>query len=278
MKTLPQQPSAPVRLLLVGIGGYGAIHLRHIQSLQKEEKVILDAVVDPFPDRAADWPKLQKEGIPAFPTLEDYLSQRSPAELAIICSPIPYHADQTDAALKAGMNVLCEKPIAATLSDARRMEASARSHPDQFLEIGYQWSFSHSIQALKQDILNGDLGAPLRLRTRVAWPRTDAYYNRNNWAGRNYTPQGQPVFDNPVSNATAHYLHNMLYLCGPAMDQSALPIRMEAECYRANPIETFDAACCRINTREGAEILFYTAHCASETDGPAFFFEFENGE
>ncbi len=49
-----------------------------------------------------------------------------------------------------------------------------------------------------------------------------------------------------------------------------------AECYRANPIENFDAACCRVETREGADVLFYTAHCVIESVGPAFQFIFED--
>lgn len=267
----------PTRLVLIGIGGYGHFYIEHIRALHAQGVAKLSAVVDPRPELSPDWPEVQQLGIPVYATLEEYLSKETPAELAIICSPIPYHADQTCAALAAGMHVLCEKPIAATLADGQRMQAAADARPDLFLEIAYQWSFSRAIQSLKHDILQGELGAPLRLRTRVAWPRDKAYYTRNNWTGCIQTPQGQPVFDSPVSNATAHYLHNMLYLCGPTIAQSARPLRMEAECYRANPIETFDAACCRLTLDNKAELIFYTAHCVELEDGPHFCFEFENG-
>jgi len=96
------------------------------------------------------------------------------------------------------------------------------------------------------------------------------------WAGRLRDDAGRWVLDSPVNNATAHYLHNMLFVIGPAMARSATPVAITAECYRANPIENYDAACCRVETREKAEILFFTAHCVQEEVGPMFRFIFDN--
>ena len=44
--------------------------------------------------------------------------------------------------------------------------------------------------------------------------------------------QGNPIFDSPVSNACAHYLHNMLYVLGPTRETSAMPARVQAELTR----------------------------------------------
>jgi predicted dehydrogenase len=134
------------------------------------------------------------------------------------------------------------------------------------------------VQALKADILAGRLGAPRRLRTRVAWPRDSVYYGRNSWAGRLHDAAGRWVLDSPVNNAVAHYLFNMLYVIGPRVDLSARPLSVAGELYRANAIENYDAACLRVRTEPEAELLFYAAHCVRVSEGPIFVYEFEKAE
>jgi predicted dehydrogenase len=131
------------------------------------------------------------------------------------------------------------------------------------------------VQALKAAVSAGRLGAPRRLRACVVWPRDAAYYARNRWAGRIRDDAGRLVLDSPVNNAAAHYLHNMLFVIGGEADRSAKPLSVEAELYRANPIENFDAACMRIATDIGAEVDFVAVHCADVSFGPASVFEFE---
>ncbi|WP_309383047.1 Gfo/Idh/MocA family protein [Cerasicoccus frondis] len=264
----------PLSVLLVGAGGYGSVYVESLRSLQNQRLARLCAVVDPnFSDTAACL-EFAADDVLCFQDLESCIQANPPIDLAIIASPIAFHADHTCTALKAGWNVMCEKPICSTIADAKRM-ISARNDSGMFLEIGYQWSFSEAIQSLKIDLLAGRLGAPQRLLTRVAWPRPVSYFQRNHWAGRILDDNGSPVYDSPISNATAHYLHNMLFVAGPTLNQSATPVSVLSECYRANDIENFDAACCRVLTEEGPEILFYSAHCVKENDGPHFRFECE---
>jgi predicted dehydrogenase len=90
-------------------------------------------------------------------------------------------------------------------------------------------------------------------------------------------PGGEPVLDSPVNNATAHYLHNMLYLLGPTRATSAMPVTVQAELYRANDIRSYDTAAMRVMTDGDVEVLFFTTHAAGEQLGPVCRFEFENG-
>jgi hypothetical protein len=153
-------------------------------------------------------------------------------------------------------------------------EAQQRA-PGRFIAIGFQWSFSRAIQRLKADILAGKLGRPLTMRSLVLFPRGDAYYARNRWAGRLATDEGQPVFDSPVNNAAAHYLHNMLYLLGHDQRSSITPVHLQAELYRANPIENYDTAILRMMTSCGAEVQLVTSHATGRRVGPQFRFKFE---
>ena len=267
-----------VRILMVGIGGYGGFYLQALKSIQAGCDHRIVAVVDPMAKGSEHWPALDAANTPQFDSMQEFAESGMTADLAVISSPIAFHADQACHALDAGMNVLCEKPLTATMAEAQRMiDAAARAEKDsRFLEIGYQWSFSEAIQRLKKDVLAGDFGRPKTFKTWVSWPRKKSYYQRNSWAGCIHDKQGRPVYDSPANNATAHFLHNMLFVLGPEMNQSATPVQVEAECYRANPIENFDAACCRVKTEQGADVLFYTAHCVEKMIGPVFKFEFEN--
>jgi len=204
-------------------------------------------------------------------------------DLAILCTPIHLHADQVCEALLAGVNVLCEKPLAGGLNDARRMLRAAQAS-SQFVAIGYQWSYSSAVQALKRDIIAGELGRAIRLRTQVSFPRGYEYFARNSWAGRIRTPNGEWVLDSPVNNATSHYLHNMFYILGEAPGVTLMPFSVQAELYRANAIENYDTAALRClmpggamaGSGRGAEVLFYTTHSTPQRTGPKCVFEFEN--
>ncbi|MGE9292116.1 MAG: Gfo/Idh/MocA family protein [Puniceicoccales bacterium] len=266
------QDSSPIRLLFAGIGGYAG---EYLDVLVHTPGIIIAAVIDPMAENSRHWPWLQSMGVQRVESIEEFARSGGQADLAIICSPIAFHADQTCAALCAGMHVLCEKPIGATPADALRMQQAAESS-DRFLEIGYQWSFSAPIQQLKSDILTGKFGALLELSTQVRWPRSEAYYTRNNWAGKIRDERGNPIHDSPVNNATAHFLHNMLFLAGSDQASSASPRSISAECYRGNRIENYDTCCCRIDTHEGPRIHFYTTHCVDEQVGPIIRVEFEH--
>jgi hypothetical protein len=109
----------------------------------------------------------------------------------------------------------------------------------------------------------------------VCWPRDEYYYQRNQWAGRQQLEPDRPILDSPVNNAAAHYLHNMLYVLGPEMSKSALPIAVEADLWRANTIENYDTAAIRIQLDTEADAYFYTSHATEGSCGPSFVYEFE---
>jgi predicted dehydrogenase len=173
--------------------------------------------------------------------------------------------------------VLCEKPAAATVQEVLRMREAERT-AGKWVAIGFQWSYSAAIQALKNDIRTGIYGRPHRLKCLYLWPRSEAYYRRNEWAGKVKDADGRWILDSPVHNAMAHDLHNMFYILGGERETAARPVRVEAELYRAHKIENFDTAALRCLTGDGAEILFFVSHAVSVDTGPVISFEFEGGK
>jgi predicted dehydrogenase len=263
-----------VSVALVGLGGYGDNYVHELFDAPAERQVRLVAGIDPYADRSGNQTLFEQAGIPIYPDLGSFYRKQT-ANLVVISTAIHLHASQTILALENGSHVLCEKPVCGSLSDLRQM-MEAEERCERFVAIGYQWSFSRAVQALKQDVLAGVLGRPVRLKTLVLWPRHRSYYRRNDWAGKVKTTAGEFVLDSPVHNATAHYLHNMLYITGDTWNSSAWPVAIQAECFRANAIQNFDAAAMRLRTHNGAEVLFYSAHSVRELIGPVAEYEFEN--
>lgn len=262
-----------IEIVLAGIGGYGGSYLAALLAAPAEQAVRLVGAVDPAPERCGRLDELKERGVPIYDDLADFYSERT-ADLAVIAAPIHLHAPCTCLALSRGSSVLCEKPLAAVVQEARRMAEAEAASPG-FVAIGYQWSFSDAIQSLKRDVMAGEFGRPVRLRTWLAWPRPISYYDRSDWAGAIKSPDGAWVLDSPANNATAHFLHNMFYVLGPTRETSDRPVDVQAELYRVNEIENYDTAAIRCHTECGAEILFYTTHAVTELVGPVSCFEFE---
>lgn len=224
------------KILLVGSGGYGAVYARQLYgAAHARENVRVAGVVDPYAAKGPLYEAICAAGTPIYNTVQEFYAQDR-ADLAVIATPIPLHREQASACLRAGSHVLLEKPICAEMEQAKAI-AAARDASGKQLAIGFQWCWDGAMQRLRELARSGKLGAPVRLRALVIWPRDFAYYGRGSgWAGKEYDAKGNPIFDSVASNATAHYLFNMFWVTGRA------PVACSAQTYRANEIETYDTA------------------------------------
>lgn len=263
----------PITIVLIGIGGYGNFYVRSLLDNKGVCNFKIAGAVDPYPEGCQRLHELKELNTPIFSSMEEFYS-KGDVDLAIISTPIQYHTEQICYSLNRDSHVLCEKPLCATIEEAKEIIKIEKSK-NKIVAIGYQWSFSEAIQELKHDIISGKFGKPKRLKTLVLWPRDFAYYNRNSWAGRKQDSAGNWVLDSVAGNATAHFLHNMFYLLGKEINQSTHPALVLAELYRANKIENYDTAFVRVMTTENVELFFYATHAVEERVGPKFYFEFE---
>ena len=244
----PVTDVAEMTVALVGIGGYGDVYLAALLGpTAADRRVALAAAVDPRADHSPRIGPVRRRGVPVFASLAAMYDAGLKPDLVVLSTPLQLHAEQARLALGRGSHVLCEKPIAATLADAGAMVA-ARDHSGRRLVIGYQWAFAPGVRRLKADAVAGRFGCPVRFRTRVYWPRDEAYYARNAWAGRLTAADGRAVLDSPVSNACAHFVQHLLDLAGPAPAAVDWPATVTAELYRAHPIENYDTAVVRATT------------------------------
>ncbi len=261
-----------VRTLLVGLGGYGNGYVDAVLDHGEAMGIKLAGAVDPAPGGCRRLDEVRARVGAVHASLDDFYAAGD-ADLAVISAPIQYHAPYTIRALEAGSHVLCEKPVAASVDDALAM-AQAAAAADRSVTIGYQWSFSQTVERIRREVAAGAFGEPVSLRILVFWPRSSAYYERAAWAGRIRAADGSLVMDSPAHNATAHYLHNALTVLGSGGE----PVSVQAELYRANEIENYDTAAIRVQTASRAEVLFYTTHAVASRVGPVIWYRFRDAD
>lgn len=111
----------------VAVIGSGSIATyRHAPEYAANPNVELLAFVDRFPERAEKLAK--KYDAKAFSKIEDALELKG-VDAVSVCTPNAFHAPLTIAAFKAGKHVLCEKPMATSLKEAKDMIAEiGRAH------------------------------------------------------------------------------------------------------------------------------------------------------
>jgi predicted dehydrogenase len=262
---------------LVGICGYGSGYLNRLMDEAAGKDINFCAAIARRPERSERIEEIRQKGIGVYSSLEDFYAKGGKADIIMISSPIQVHCQQSCFAMEHGSHVLCEKPISATVQEAFQiMEVEKKT--GKFCAIGYQWSFSDAIQALKKDIMAGVFGKAIRLKSLIGWPRDEKYYGRNDWAGGLKTADGDWILDSPINNANAHFLHNSFYVLGPTRETSAMPVDVTAELYRANKIQNFDTGVLRTHTDTGVEIVFYSTHAVPSSVGPVFHYQFEKAD
>jgi len=268
----------PLNALLVGVGGYGTVYSDFLLSGEFDEDFRIAGVVDPYAKNSPCYDALKTKA-PIYDHMNDFFAKHK-ADLTIIATPIHLHYEQCITALENDSHVLCEKPLVPTLDALNRLEKTAQDK-DKILGVGFQWCHSDVMLALKQRILSGEFGRPLRFKSYVSWPRDWAYFNRGvQWAGKIKTETGELIHDSVASNATAHYIQNMLFLLGNTMEECAPLNNTQVECYRANDIESFDTIVFRGKTGDLTgnsmpEVYYTASHATYYTIHPVMDYAFE---
>lgn len=139
----------------VGIIGTGSISNLHMSGYKKLQDVEVVAVCDINKDRAQDYAKQYKVKN-VFDNYEEMLKM-SELDAVSVCTWNDSHAQIAIAALKAGKNVLCEKPPALNADEARLMK-QAQEETGKLLMIGFVRRFGKNTKVIQDFLSNGSLG------------------------------------------------------------------------------------------------------------------------
>ncbi|MEO6004868.1 MAG: Gfo/Idh/MocA family oxidoreductase [Opitutus sp.] len=266
------------RVCLVGVGGYGRVHLQHLLDFHRRGEVLLVAAVVFPPDSDPEiLPELKALGCELFRSFEELCGAlaRLQVDLGVVPTPIHLHARMAIALLQARVHVLVEKPIAASVAETETIARVSRES-QRVVAVGFQYLHAPEILALKGRLLAGAIGPLQRLVVHAGWPRSHSYYTRNNWAGR-LRIGADSVLDSPVNNAISHFFMVMLFLAGRSTGEAANPIQLTGELYRAQDIESFDTSVLRLTANDGCRLDFYGTHSSREISRPSLTIEGRDG-
>lgn len=143
-----------LRVAVIGCGGIS--ETVHIPNYKKHPELVeVVAVCDPTIERAE---KLAgKWNIPNVYADYKEMFEELEIDAVSVCTPNKFHADIAIAALEAGCHVLCEKPPATTVQEAKEMASTARGMK-KILTYGFHYRHSPEVDLLKKYINNNELG------------------------------------------------------------------------------------------------------------------------
>lgn len=202
-----------LRLLVVGAGRMGRVHLR---AIEQSTSVVATAVVEPF---AAAREQLAGSGLALHAGLDGALDAGG-FDAALIAAPSPYHPALVSALMAAGVPTLCEKPCGLRSSDtAEAANASASSGVP--LQIGYWRRFVPELQALRAEIAGGALGEIALIQ---AWQ----------WDGEPPAADFRRASGGPLLDMGVHELDMIRWLTGQDLTLTAV---VDSEVTSVEPVD-----------------------------------------
>ncbi len=220
----------------VALVGCGRIAHTHFEALNKVPGLRLTAVCDVLPDRARA--AGEEHSVPWFTSYEKMLGEAQ-CDAVTICTPSGLHPQHGIMAARAGKHVVCEKPMAISLSAADEL-VQVCDDLGVRLFVVKQNRLNPSIQLLKRAIDRGRFGRIYLANTTVRWARPQEYYDQAPW-------RGTWEFDGGAfMNQASHYVDLIQWLLGPVESVMAKTATL------ARKIEAEDSGVALLKFRSGA--------------------------
>ena len=163
-----------LRFAIIGCGRIGQRHAGHIQN-----SGVLAAVCDIDIEKANELGK--KYNAKVYTDIDQLLEAEKNLDVIAICTPNGLHAAHSIKALKTGINVLCEKPMALSVKECGEMIKMAEK-ANKRLFVVKQNRFNPPVEAVKKLLDEEKLGKIYSVQLNCFWNRDAAYYH-NSWKG-----------------------------------------------------------------------------------------------
>lgn len=230
-----------------GIVGVAGIGTSHAKALKEMEGVKLYAACDIVPELLEKF--CEQFNIPhQFTDYGEFL--KSDIEVVSICTPHFLHAEQVIAALETGKHVLCEKPLAISVSETDAIIAAFQKAKVK-AGVVFQHRLDPPVQTIKK--LLPELGELVRGFYEGHHFRTMTYYQQGKWRGTWWGEGGGVLI-----NQAIHDLDVLVFLLD-------LPKRLTARLsnWGHNGIEVEDLATAVFEWDSGAHFIFHTSSVVS---------------
>ncbi len=160
-----------LRVAIIGSGGISNAHTHGYLALRDRVEIVACCDIDE--EKAKRYAK--QYNIPAYYVDYNEMLAKENLDCVSVCTWNSAHKAPTIAALNAGVNVLCEKPMALNSAEAEEMIAAAKKN-GKLLQVGFVRRFGEDTNLLQRFINDGRIG--------------DIYYAKAQYLRRNGCPGG----------------------------------------------------------------------------------------
>ena len=191
-----------VRTGLIGGGGIAGAHIRGYQA--HADRIAVVAVADAEPETR----ERRAQELDATPYADfEQMIREADLDAVDICLPHHLHRDAIVAAARAGLHVLCEKPLCLSVEQAREVKQAVTDSSITLMSAHNQL-FLPAVAKAKQLLADGAIGTVYEIRT------TDSFFNNFDpasmgWRGSSRTSGGGELIDTGY-----HPTYLMLHLAG----------------------------------------------------------------
>ena len=249
------------RIAVVGGHGHGRSHLLTTLDAHRAGSARLVGVIDLVPVEPhilADAP-----GVLFSQRLDEVLEQCDP-DVVIVSTPIHTHAELALAAVRAGADVLLEKPPTATMAEFDELTAAADKE-GRLVQVGFQSLASTAVPFIRDRIARGVIGEVVRFGASAGWVRPDSYWTRAPWAGKRRLGE-RVVADGVLTNPLAHATATALAIADRSRSHEVVDVTLDL--HRANDIESDDTSVARLSLRQAPSLTTAVTLCASGREEP----------
>ena len=157
---------------LIGFGGMGGWHYRNIRERLPE--IVTRGAYDIRPEARQ---AAEQQGLIAYGTPDELLSDEK-VDLVTIAVPNNFHKDLSIACLRAGKNVICEKPVTMNAAELEEIIAVSKETGKLFsIHQNRRWDRDYCI--IKKILDSGTIGTPYFIESRVQGSRGAMFGWRN---------------------------------------------------------------------------------------------------
>ncbi|HMM19023.1 MAG TPA: Gfo/Idh/MocA family oxidoreductase [Petrimonas sp.] len=189
----------------IAILGCGKVAHLHASAVQNLSNARLAGVWSRSQQTANDF--AYQYHVPTYTDVAE-LIKKEKINLAVVCTPHPFHLEPAQQAALQGANILVEKPLASTLEDADKIISTCKKAGVK-LGVVSQRRWYEPVLRVKKAIEAGKIGKPVLGTVNMLVWRDKSYYDADQWRG-NWKTEGGGV----LVNQAPHQLDILLWFMG----------------------------------------------------------------
>lgn len=178
---------------VIGCGGMGRDHIRRLTNVITSTKVV--AVSDVFEEGGKK--VAEQYGVKFYKEGADLINDPE-VQAVVVCTADPFHAPLVLECIKAGKYVFCEKPLAPTAEDCKKVVDAEMAFGRRLVQVGFMRRYDNGYRAMKKVIEEGKIGAPLLIHA----------------CHRNFSHVPGHTSDMTIANSGIHELDVLRWLVG----------------------------------------------------------------